>query len=229
MSLRDKQEIGELRRQIAQLEVALGPEALTVLHPLMRENDRLSHSLIVARTTIERLQAQLKHANAALEAATNAHAPPQPDHSLAVLQTTEGVSAAARNHLLELYQAASHDSYMREALASLVLTYRRGRTPPPGTSDELTKALRVRAYNFFRWLRERSPLIVEHGRDLKARVIYALQLEHLGAAEFPSIPSHRRRVSDRAPGLLCIADSCADLVATISTPVDAARKPAKVR
>ncbi len=118
MSLRDKQEIGELRRQIAQLEVALGPEALTVLHPLMRENDRLSHSLIVARTTIERLQAQLKHANAALEAATNAHAPPQPDHSLAVLQTTEGVSAATVHRGCCASPTAARSSWPRLARQS---------------------------------------------------------------------------------------------------------------
>jgi len=215
MGLRERAKLGELERKNAQLHGRIAE--LTVEHELLRataekvhraleqENHRLSASLAETRYQVEHLRAALKRANdarAGLGAELQNSKQPKSDHALTVIQTTAGISAAARAHLRRLYDAACEEwsQDLRTPIAAIIQAHARGWAVSPGTCDELGKALRIVGIGFFRWLIRRSPLISAHGRDEKQRVIYMLHLEYLTMDEFPRLQNSGAGAAQDAVG-----------------------------
>jgi hypothetical protein len=185
MRLREKLEIGDLRRRNSELQALVDLARVENVQALERENARLAAALVESRLLNEHLRASLKSAQLRLEAQP-AQMPTSDggeDKALALLRSPE-ISKEMRAHLVDLYDEAGLDplaSRLRSALVAMVRARLRGREVRPGTCDELAKTLHITHRGFFKWLIKRSNLVSVSSRDERRRLLYSLHLERLAS------------------------------------------------
>ena len=183
MGLRERAELGDLRRRNDDLLGLIDRSRVENVLALEKENARLAAALADSHLLNEKLRASLKSASLRLE--EHMARTPTPngadDKNLALLKSPE-VCQGIRAHLIDLYDEAGMDplaSSMRAGLAAMVRARIRGRELRPGTCHDLAKALHISHPGFFQWLIKRSDLISVISRDEKHRIIYSVHLERL--------------------------------------------------
>ena len=168
MSLRDKQKIGELQRQIEDLKAALALriEATTPPRPA-GECDLAPEAPLAPEAGKATATVQVRSVR-----------PKTPD-SRTCLKFLEAAKMPCSAHLFQLLK---DDPQLDHGLAALVGAHKYHWSVPPGPAEDIANALHIEDRGFCqRLLRTGSPLISKTGtRDPRGRVVYALNLALLG-------------------------------------------------
>lgn len=167
MSLRDKQKIAELQRQIEDLKAALALriEATTPPRPaddLAPEACPPSPLALDGKATVQVRSVR-----------------PRAADSRTCLKFIEAARMPCSVHLFQLLK---DDPQLDHGLAALVGAYKHHWSVPPGPAEDIANALHIQDRGFCqRLLRTGSPLISKSGtKDPRGRVVYALNLALLG-------------------------------------------------
>ena len=172
MSLRDKQKIAELQRQIEDLKAAraLRIEATTPPRPaddLAPEARPPSPLAPEALAPDGKATVQVRSVR------------PRTADSRTCLKFIEAAKVPCSVHLFQLLK---DDPQLDHGLAALVGAYKHHWSVPPGPAEDIANALHIQDRGFCqRLLRTGSPLISKSGtKDPRGRVVYALNLVLLG-------------------------------------------------